>query len=96
MSKIAIVVQENVSAPVLMQIKRIINDSIEHLKVNIEDRNPIFTGNLFYNDHEQVAWQLLSLTALLNDQHINYVIYELEEGDSFDDIKIIQKSMQLL
>lgn len=87
MSKIAIVIQENVTAPVLMQIKRIINDSIEHLKVNVDEHNPVYTVNLFYNDHEQIAEKLLSLTAFLNDQRIRYVIYELDEEDSFDEIK---------
>jgi hypothetical protein len=87
MSKIAIVVQENVTVPILMQIKKIINDAIDHLKLNIDEHNPIYTGNLFYNDHEQIAEKLLSLTAFLNDQDIDYVIYELDEEDSFDDIK---------
>ena len=87
MSKIAIVVQENVTASALMQIKRIINDSIEHLKVNIDQRDPIYTGNLFKNDHEHIAGKLLSLTAFLNDQRISYTIYELDEEGSFDEIK---------
>jgi hypothetical protein len=87
MSKIAIVVQGNVTAPHLMQIKRIINDSIDRLKINIDEHNPIYIGNLFYNDHQQIAEKLLSLTALLNDQHIDYAIYELSEEDSFDEIK---------
>lgn len=87
MSKIAIVVQENVTAPILIQIKRIINDSLERLKLNIDEHNPIYTGNLFNNDHEQIAENLLSLTAFLNDQHIGYVIYELDKEDSFDEIK---------
>lgn len=80
MSKIAIILSEKeIDSPSLFKIKRLTGASISELKSNIEHKEPLCTGVLFYNDHGDIAVLLKNIIHLLDDIQLSYSIYELDE-----------------
>ena len=80
MSKIAITLAEKeIDSKSLFKIKSLTMTSLGEIKCNIEKKEPIFTGVLFYNDHDDISILLKKIVNLLDEIHLSYSIYELDE-----------------
>ncbi|MDM1397933.1 hypothetical protein HX049_12165 [Myroides odoratimimus] len=80
MSKIAITLNEKeIDSKSLFKIKSLTMVSLSEIKHKVERQEPIFTGILFYNDHEDTSILLKKITNLLDESNLSYSIYELDE-----------------
>ncbi|RYZ25409.1 MAG: hypothetical protein EOP49_44665 [Sphingobacteriales bacterium] len=87
MSQIAIVVKgTEADAAALLKIKAVTGQSVQDIKTAIQEQKPVYTGVLFFNDHDEVAEKLKSLLDSLDKNGLGYSIYELEEGEDFANV----------
>lgn len=95
MSKIAITLTETaIDSSSLFKIKSLTKVSLGELKDKIENKEPLYTGVLFYNDHEDMAMLLKKIIHLLDEIQLSYSIYEIEEEATvWDENQRITKSV---
>ncbi|MDR0227458.1 MAG: hypothetical protein LBI72_00075 [Flavobacteriaceae bacterium] len=80
MSRIAIVLKDNhIDNTVLFKVKKVIGDALQDIKQRVEINEPLYSGVLFYNDHEDIVVQLKEVIDILEKENISYLIYELDE-----------------
>lgn len=93
MSKIEITVSEKeIDSKSLFKLKSLTGESLSEIKDKIENKEPLCTRVLFYNDHEDIAILLKKIIYLLDEIQFSYSIYELdEEATALDENQKITK-----
>lgn len=86
MSQIVIVLDSKIETSVLFEVKKITKESIDKLRSAEENNKPIYSCDLFYNNHDDVSGILKNLISLL-DKSSSYKIYELDEDEVYDVVK---------
>ncbi|MEC4054593.1 hypothetical protein VSP10_17635 [Myroides odoratimimus] len=95
MSRIAITLNEKeIDSKSLFKIKQLTMASLGEKKCKIEKKEPVFTGVLFYNDHDDISILLKKIINILDEIHLSYSIYELdEEARELDENQKITKNV---
>ncbi|MGJ7549964.1 hypothetical protein [Pseudomonas alloputida] len=84
MSVIVIVVeQDEVSASMLMKLRRVLGVSLQLLKGEILSRNPIIELEVFDGEYQQHAELIRTVIALLDAEKIKASYYEIPYGQKY-------------
>lgn len=86
MSQIVVVLDSKIDTSILFEVKKITKESIDKLRSAEENDKPIYSCNLFYNNHDEVSGILKNLISLL-DNSSPYKIYELDEDEVYDVVR---------
>lgn len=85
MSKIILLPRpvENPSAKLLMRLKNISGKTPGEIKQAIRSGTPLFQVVIFGNDHAEVVNQMRGILDVLEEENLEYELFELEEEEAF-------------
>lgn len=86
MSKIVVVIKEDPPSQLFVEIAGVCNTSISIIRQAVKQRQPVFEARLFYNDHAEVAAQLLQVVGAIKSHKVKYSIYELDYDERLEDV----------
>jgi hypothetical protein len=85
MSKIVLVASEKTLTPkALVELQRCTKRTLSDLQSSAASGRPVYVGELFLNDHDDIANTLRSIIALSASANFGLNIFELEPEEVFE------------
>ncbi|MCB9658226.1 MAG: hypothetical protein H6726_11320 [Sandaracinaceae bacterium] len=95
MSTIVLRAQVDPSASLLGALRRVTGTALGELRSSLMDGAPIVSEAIFGNDHDEVSLVLLGVADVFEDAGVDYEIFELGEGETFESAPLDRREISL-
>lgn len=93
MSKIVIEIENYKDlVKTIAKVKDVTKEGVASVKSNITNHKPVYEGKLFYNDHDEISNDLISLVKGLGSIETQIGIYEVDEDENIENFEDFEDS----
>jgi len=93
MSNIVLVLREkSVDVSVLKELHKLLGGSLAKIRTAISNNQPIVEMEIFDSQYQEKSGLLRKLITLIRERDVGVDVYELPDGDTFEESGVLKKS----